>query len=468
MEFSGASIEQFRPLLAALGMREADFGSRIRIAGEPPALHSPHRIALSGALALAAQGAAVAALWEQRGGRAQDVSVDPREAVFAMNPFPWLRRNGRRAHHLEQMRTPCAGYWETRDGRRFYITANYPKLRDGALRVLDCANHEPKVAAAIKSWEGEALEKAFIEAGLVGALVRSQEEWLAHPQGRNLAGRPVVEIERIGDAPPVPLGPAARPLTGIRVADLTHVFAGPSLTRGLAEQGADVLHLGPIQPNLIDATGITLETGIGKRSAIIDFDEGDDATLKALLAQADVFVQSWRPGQLDERGFSPAKVAALRPGIIYVTVSCWGLDGPWGRRGGFDPLALASSGMTEDEAKRDTYKVSPPGIVTDGIAGFLGAGAVVATLARRAREGGSWHIKLSLAQMATWMQSLGSYPPGTRAVADLGTPRLRCMETPFGSLEYVAPTIRFSETEAYFDKPPVPVGASRAEWLPRA
>jgi crotonobetainyl-CoA:carnitine CoA-transferase CaiB-like acyl-CoA transferase len=465
MEYQGPDSAAFERLLAVLGVGTR---SRLRITGIDPALDSPHRIALSGGFALLAQGAAVAALWEQRGGSPQEVSVEPREAVFAMNPFPWLRRNGRRGHHLDKMRTPCNGYWPTRDGRTFFITANYPKLRDGALRVLDCANHAPRVAEAVKRWDGEALDKAFRDEGLVGTLVRSRAEWLAHPHGKLLAGRPVVEVERIGDAAPVPLGAAARPLEGIRVADLTHVFAGPSLTRGLAEQGADVLHIGPVQPQLVDVTGITLETGIGKRSAIVDFDEGDEATLAALLAEADVFVQSWRPGLLEARGFSPAKVAALRPGIIYVTVSCYGLDGPWGGRAGFDPLALASSGMTDEEAKRDTHKISPPGIVTDGIAGFLGAGAVAATLARRAREGGSWHVKLSLVQMADWMLSLGSHPPGTPAVKDLGTPRLRRMETPFGTLDYVAPTIRYSETEAYFDKPPVPVGASRAEWLPRA
>src|SRR5437868_8351624 len=114
MEFTGPAPEAFRALLGALGVAERATRSRFHLSGTPPALESPHQIALSGGLALLAQGAAIAALWEQRGGQPQDVSVDPREAVFAMNPFPWLRRNGRRGHHLDKMRTPCNGYWPTR------------------------------------------------------------------------------------------------------------------------------------------------------------------------------------------------------------------------------------------------------------------------------------------------------------------------------------------------------------------
>ncbi|HXC39471.1 MAG TPA: CoA transferase [Burkholderiales bacterium] len=464
MEFVGAWKEPFAELVNLLGLSGAQ--SRVSIDGEPPALESPHRIALSGSLALAAQGAAIAALWEQRGGQAQRVSLDPRDTVFAMNPFPWLKRNGRRAHHLERMSLGCNGFFPTRDGRMFYITANYPKLRDGVLKLLDCANDPAAAANAVGRWGGEDLDQAFMRAGLTGTLVRTREEWAAHPHGKLIASRPLVEIERIGDGAPLPLGRAARPLEGVRVADMTHVFAGPSLSRGLAEQGADVLHLGPIRLDLADAPGITLETGIGKRSAIIDFDEGDAATLRSLLGEADVFVQSWRPGLLDARGFSPAQAAALRPGIIYVTISCYGLEGPWAGRAGFDPVALASSGMVDDEAKRDTHKISPPGIVTDGIAGFLGAAAVVATLGRRAREGGSWHVRLSLARMAHWIQALGQYPAATRP-GDLGAPRLRRMDSPFGLLEYVAPPLRYSETEAYFARPPEPVGASLPRWLPR-
>lgn len=466
MQYSGTDEAAFRATLKDIGLGAGDVGGTVKIVGEGPAVLSPHRIIPSGCLALAAEGAAIAALWRHRTGRTQEVSVDAGDVIFALNPFPYLKRNGHLGHNIADIVAPCSGYFRTGDGRYMYVTANYPKLRDGMLKLLNCPNDREAVAAAIARWNGAELEQAVIDRKLVAGLVRTREEWRDHPQGRYVAQLPLVEIERIGDAPVVPMGPAARPLSGIRVADMTHVFAGPSITRGLAEQGADVLHLGPLNPNLADAIGITLETGIGKRSAIMDLNLREDKeTLATLLGGADVFVQSWRPGLLAARGFSPRRAAQLRPGIVYVTVTCYGTGGPWGTRGGFDGLALASSGMTADEAEYDKVKLSPPGILTDGIAGFLGAGAVAATLLRRAREGGSWHIKISLAQVAMWIQALGRQPK--RAADDPGRPRTATMDSPFGALEYVAPTIRYSETPGFFDKPPVPVGASRAEWLER-
>ncbi len=466
MQFPGADDAAFRTVLAGIGLDAADVGGTVALVGEGPAVLSPHRIIEAGGLALAAEGAAMAALWRHRSGRAQEVTVHASDVIFALNPFPYLRRNGHLGHNIADIVSPCSGYFQTADGRHMYVTANYPKLRDGMLKLLDCPNDREAVAKAIARWKALDLEQAVIDRKLVAGLVRTKEEWRDHPQGRYVAQLPLVEIEKIGDCAPVPLGAAARPLSGVRVADMTHVFAGPSITRGLAEQGADVLHLGPLNPNLVDAIGITLETGIGKRSAIIDLGLEDDvATLGRLLGEADVFVQSWRPGLLAAKGFSPERVAQLNSGIIYVTVTCYGSGGPWAQRGGFDGLALASTGMTADEAEYDKVKLSPPGILTDGIAGFLGAGAVAATLLRRAREGGSYHIRISLSQAAMWIQSLGRQPK--RAAEDPGQPRIATMDSPFGALEYVAPAIRYSETPGFFDKPPVPVGASRAEWLER-
>jgi crotonobetainyl-CoA:carnitine CoA-transferase CaiB-like acyl-CoA transferase len=465
MRFSGPDEALFRSTLHGIGLDPEQVDADIVLSGEEPALLTPHRVIPAGSLALAAQGAAIAALWRQRSGRAQRVEVNARDVVFALNPFPWLRRNGHAAHHIPDIMSPCSGYFRSGDGRDFYVTANYPRLRDGMLKLLDCPNDRAAVAAAIARWKAIELENAVIERNLVACMVRTREEWRTHAQGRYVAQLPLVEIEKIGDAPPRPLGPAERPLSGVRVLDMTHVFAGPTLTRGLAEQGADVLHVGTIHPDLVDALGITLETGIGKRSAIIDLRLPEDVqTFGSLLAGADVFVQSWRPGQLARKGFSPQRAAELRPGIIYVTVTCFGAGGPWGSRGGFDGLALAVSGMTHDEAEYDQVKLTPPGILTDGIVGFLGAGAVAAALARRAREGGSYHIKLSLSQAAAWIQGLGRQP--RRTAADPGRPRTLYMESPFGTLEYVAPALRYSDTPGYFDKPPVPVGSSPPEWLP--
>jgi CoA-transferase family III len=79
--------------------------------------------------------------------------------------------------------------------------------------------------------------------GLVFAIVRTPEEWAAHPQGQQLADKPLVEIIKIGDSDPEPFTPAARPLSGLRVLAATHVIAGNVMARTLAEHGAEVLQI---------------------------------------------------------------------------------------------------------------------------------------------------------------------------------------------------------------------------------
>jgi crotonobetainyl-CoA:carnitine CoA-transferase CaiB-like acyl-CoA transferase len=464
VNYEGPARDEFRALVGELTLPVQPLSS-LRLDGTPPRLASPHRISLAGGLALLGQAAAIAALWEQRGGRPQEIRLDARDVVFELNPLPWLRRNGHVAMTLAHVGQPCAGYFLTRDERRFLIVAYSPRLLEGTLRLLDCPNDHEAVTRLMADRDGEQLEHDFASAGLTGTLVRSSQEWLRHPAGQALAKAPLVWIERIGDAAPIRLRPATRPLEGIRVADMSHVIAGPVVGRCLAEQGADVLHLGPIHPRLVDPVGLTIATGMGKRSAIIDFAAGDGPLLSDLLRDADVFVESWRPGMLAARGFGPAQAAATRPGLIYLSVSCYGPEGPWADRGGFDPLAQASTGMTEDEAQRDTYKLAPPGVLTDAIAGYLGAAAIASVLARRALEGGSWHIRISLARIAMWVQSLGQYP-GQRPPDKPGTPRIWHLDSPFGALDYAAPALRYSQTPGYFATPPLPVGSSQPRWLP--
>jgi hypothetical protein len=93
--------------------------------------------------------------------------------------------------------------------------------------VLGCEHERAAVAGALQAWRAEAFEQAAADAGLVVTLSRSFAEWDSYPQGRAVAARPVIGIERIGDAPPSPLPPAERPLGGIRVLYLTRVIAGP-------------------------------------------------------------------------------------------------------------------------------------------------------------------------------------------------------------------------------------------------
>src|SRR5207302_8502523 len=133
---------------------------------------------------------------------------------------------------------------------------------------------------------------------------------------------------------------------------------------------------------------------------------------RALLRDADVFSQSYRPGAVARRGFSPEAVAALRPGIICATLSAYGHEGPWRERRGFDTLVQTTTGFVEEES-RGSQPRHLPAQTMDFCSGYLLSFGVMAALGRRAREGGSYLVRVSLAQTGHWINNLGRLPTGT-------------------------------------------------------
>jgi crotonobetainyl-CoA:carnitine CoA-transferase CaiB-like acyl-CoA transferase len=288
-----------------------------------------------------------------------------------------------------------------------------------------------------------------------------------HSQGRAIAGLPLLSIEQIGDAPPEPLPAAARPLAGIRVLDLTRIIAGPVCGRTLAAHGADVLlvsasHLPSLRPLVID-------TGRGKLSTFIDLREASGRdTLAALVRGADVFVQGYRPGAVAALGFGPDEVAKIRPGIVYVSLSAYGREGPWAARRGFDSLVHTATGFNPAEA--DAFGASEPrplpAQALDHATGHLMAFAAMAALARRAEQGGSWHVRASLAQTAHWLRRLGRIDGTACPDPKFDDVRDRLEETAsgFGRLTAVRHAAIMDETPPRWTRPSVPLGAHPAAW----
>ncbi len=300
--------------------------------GDDPVLRTPYRIGTAGAAALGALGCAVADLHVLRGGERQSVHVDRRAAAVSLRSARYLRVNG----EAPPVWDPLSGFYPVRDGW-MSIHCNFLNHREAALRVLAASPDRESMERQARTWGGEALEAAIHEAGGCAGFVRTAAQWQAHPQSRAVAAQPVLRITRIGDAPPQPLAAHARPLGGVRVLDLTRVLAGPTCARSLAEHGADVLKI--TAAHLPDSGAVELDTGIGKLSARLDLRDGQQRqVLKRLAREADVFSQSYRPGALDARGFSPEALAELRPGIVYVSLSAWGASGPWAARRGFDSI----------------------------------------------------------------------------------------------------------------------------------
>ncbi|NYT35409.1 CoA transferase [Allopusillimonas soli] len=447
----------------------AQSSQRLHFHGHVPAFDSAHKLTVSAASAIGAYALGVEQWWHMAHGQHQSVALDWMQAACSLNPGHFQKQSGYVLPALSLLTELKADFYRTQDARWFFPIGSYPHLRDGVLDLLQCANTAEALANAIGKWEAHALEEAFAERKLPGIYARSAQEWLDHPQGRLLAGKPVIEVEKIGDSEAEAPRACTRPLDGIRVLDLGHVIAGPIVARSLAEHGADVLRV--TSPTIQDPFRQTVDTNIGKRSAFLDFDRPVDlARARELISGADVVVQSWRPGSLKARGLGAEDAAAIRPGVIYVTVTAFGDDGPWGARGGFEQLGQAVSGVAVNEGGNGKPSVVPTYLLNDYLTGYLGAAGVMMALIRRAAEGGSYHVRISLARTSMWVQSLGlepGYTPGQprRHFADNLAPMLETRDSAYGPLEQLPPVAQFSHTPASWRLPPAPNGAHFPQWL---
>jgi crotonobetainyl-CoA:carnitine CoA-transferase CaiB-like acyl-CoA transferase len=441
-----------RELLALAGME-----GEAQIRGADPVLRTPYRVGAAGAAALAATGIAAAELWRLRTGRQQRVAVDLRAAAGSLKSGAYLRIDGKPPAAIWD---PFSLFYAVQDGRWVRFHCNYPHHRAAALGVLGAGEERAAAERAAASWDGLALENAIHGAGGCAALVRSAQEWAAHPHAAAVAGQPLLEIERIGDAPPMPLPQADRPLAGVRVLDLTRVLAGPTAAKTLAEHGADVLKI--TAAHLPDSGDIDLDTGLGKLSAQLDLREAQGvATLKNLLRGADVFSQSYRPGALAARGFAPEDLARLRPGIVYVSLSAWGTSGPWKARRGFDSIVQCVSGMAHAQGGAKPQLL--PCSAIDYVSGYLMAFGAMAALARRAREGGSWLVRVGLARTGKWIVDRGRVEAG--GVPELDPAGLTTeTASPAGRIGHLKPVVQLSETPPFWARPPVPLGYHRPQW----
>ena len=325
-------------------------------------------------------------------------------AAAAFRSERYLRVDGRQppgAWH------PVSGFYRAGDGRWIQLHCNFPHHRDGVLRVLGCDGTREAVTVAVTGWKAAELEDALAAAGLCAGMVRAPDEWQLHSQAQAVAELPLFEIVQIGEAPAVAPGSGDRPLSGVRVLDLTRVIAGPVCGRTLAEHGADVLlvtaeHLPSIEVHVMDF-------GHGKRSARLDLRRADHAErLRSLIRSCDVICQSYRPGALAAHGLSAEELARLRPGIVYVTLSAYSHVGPWRERRGFDSLVQSVSGIAHEggaAAGLDGPRHLPAQAL-DHATGYLAAFGAMVALARRAREGGSYLVRVSLAQTGRWLDRL--------------------------------------------------------------
>ena len=440
------------------------------LTGAEPVLPSSFAVGTAAQASLAAAALAAAEIGHQRNGVRQRVQVDMRRA--ALECLCRFEVDGR----TPPMWDPIAGLYACgprADAGWVRLHTNFAHHRDGVLRLLGLptgdATPRPAVAEALRDWSALDFEHAAAEAGMVVAALRSFDVWDRQPQADAVARTPLVAIERIGDAPPLAL-PAlpheAPPLRGVRVLDLTRILAGPVAGRTLAAYGADVMLVNA--PHLPNIEAIA-DTSRGKLSALADLRRPEGrAGLQAVLQGAHVFIQGYRPGAMAGLGFGPDALARARPGIVSVALSAYGDHGPWAGRRGFDSLVQTATGFNDAEAHAaGAVRPKPlPAQLLDMASGFLMAFGAQAALLRQRAEGGSWHVRVSLARTGLWLRGLGRIDDGFAAPAIDVTGLMETVASGYGALTAMRHAAEFSHTPARWVRPSMPPGSHPLAWPP--
>ncbi|ACU77173.1 L-carnitine dehydratase/bile acid-inducible protein F [Catenulispora acidiphila DSM 44928] len=416
-------------------------------------LPSVFRVGEFAAWAVAAAHQQAGALFAARNGLAAtpEVAVGVREAAIAFRSERYLRVDGEAAFEW----APLSGDYEAADGW-VRLHCNFEHHAEIACRVLEVPQERAAVEAAVRRRGRFELEDAIAEAGGVAAAMRTRQEWLAHPQSAVVAGRPLVAMAPLAGGEVFAgecgsaagssdvdldlalavasgfshadsasgssyagsgLAPSTRPLSGIRVLDLTRIIAGPNAGRVLAGYGADVTMVRA--PHLPTIRGLDLDLNFGKALRYLDLrTAAARAAFLDLVREADVVLQSYRPGALARLGLGPAELAAVNPRLVHVSISAYGSDGPWGGRRGFDSLVqmavgIAREGMLATGAEQPV-PVPLPAQVLDHGAGWLAAAGAVEAL----RRGGGLAVDVSLAGVGHALDALGRLDPAVGLAVD--------------------------------------------------
>ena len=366
-----------------------------------------------------------------------------------------------------------SGVYATRDGRHLQIHCNFPHHADGVVARLGCSPDRDSVATAIARRDAFELESDLVGAGMIGAAVRTLQEWDAHPHAAATRDLPLVSVEQLAEADPI-VDPAPASgdlaLSGLRVLDCSRVLAGPVAGQMLSSFGADVLRIGA--DHLPSVPVGVMSTGFGKRNASIDLrTEAGVASMDALLADTDIWIDAYRPGSLEKLGFSADRAAERRPGVVVVQVSAFDWDGPWGGRRGFDSIVQSTTGIrwaggavAADGygAPLDRDPIGLPVQALDYATGFVAAGVAAQLAAHQRRVGGSWLARLSLLRTRNWLVRRGGPEAFRPGPVEIDPRWLHEVDSDFGRLTSVRPLAGRIGTS------PRHLGTAAPAWITRA
>eukprot|EP00012_Vannella_robusta_P014289 CAMPEP_0206210422 /NCGR_PEP_ID=MMETSP0166-20121206/17525_1 /ASSEMBLY_ACC=CAM_ASM_000260 /TAXON_ID=95228 /ORGANISM="Vannella robusta, Strain DIVA3 518/3/11/1/6" /LENGTH=456 /DNA_ID=CAMNT_0053632067 /DNA_START=618 /DNA_END=1985 /DNA_ORIENTATION=+ len=375
--------------------------------------------------------------------------VDLKHCAASLNSHKYSRANGK-AHG--KLWDEFSGFYRCSDSRWIQLHCNYPHHRRNVLDALGLPESASRkdVESEIYQNTAEHWENELTSKDCCVSFVRTVCEWRKHPQFIAISALPLLDITKIGESP-AELGATsdtAFPLSGIKVLDLSRVLAGPVGCKLMAQLGADVLKI--VAEHLPYVHSLVPDTNIGKRSTFIDIrTPAGKSKLLELVKQSDVFFQAYRPGALAQKGFSPEELALIRPGIIYVSLSAYSHEGIWSFKRGFDSLVQSATGIVDTQSKYEGLEATDvpvhwPVSAQDYICGFLSAFATISALKRRAVDGGSYHVRISLSQTGHWISSLGRSPFTPDKALEENDIRafLDTIQSEWGLLQYLKPVLQ--------------------------
>ncbi|KAK7181919.1 hypothetical protein DPSP01_009516 [Paraphaeosphaeria sporulosa] len=321
--------------------------------------------------------------------------------------------------------------YRCKDGRYFHIHGSMnPAPTQDSLGLP----HSKDVASVEDSWKPYEERVAQLDSGELqklasdvykqaGTICWTTDEYKNSEHGKANAHVGLYEVHPVKNAkqppcwwPDIPETSALRPLAGLKVVDLTRVIAAPAVTRGLAELGASVMRV--TASHITDMSILHCDLSWGKWSAHLDFrEEADREKLRALIREADVVVQGYRPGVLDKYGFSLDGLLELTKdrerGLIVVRENCYGWNGPWSYRSGWQQISDANVGVSMEfgRAMGNDEPVTPVFPNSDFCTGTAGVVAVLDAILRRGADGGSYKVDIALNYYSQWLvNSVGTYP----------------------------------------------------------
>ena len=467
-----AALEIF---LENFGLMMKDTGGSVVFTGKDPIVPSTIKFGTATAIGLAAKAVAVASIWKQRTGEGQDIAIDLRRVIHRLSPFfqgKWEKLNGYSPGFPTELASPFSPhFYKTKDNRHVMPLDFYSRLRTATLKFLNVPEDKEVISNAILQWNSDDLETKANAAGLVMTKIRSVEEFLDTTQFEVLQRLSIIQIEKIADSDPIPFTDNPHsPLDGIKALGMGHVIAGAGTGRALALHGAEVLNIWSL--NDVEMESLYATADVGMRSAKLDPGSAQGkATMLGLIKEADVFFANRRIGYLEKYGLSANDMAEIKPGIIHATVSLFGQEGPWSNYGGFDVSAGAATGIMVLEGSLEDPALPSIMVVDDYLVAWLLTTGIISTLMRRAKEGGSYKIHISLSRTILWMNQLGIFDKdfakltaGSSEMHAFLDPETFTAETPMGTYQGVAEQVMMSKTPGQYQHVLLPRGAAKPEW----